>query len=1172
MRIDELRLMAFGPFTDLTLNLSGGQQGFHLIYGANEAGKSSALRALRYLLYGIPERSTDNFIHPYSKMRLGATIRSSKGRVSEFVRRKGRVNTLRTADDDSILEETELQQHLSGVNADLFATMFGIGHEDLVQGGQDIIRGGGEVGRLVFSAGSGIVNLREFQNEIQEKADQLFRPSGQKQKINRALSRLKNNRKELREAQLPGQEWVKHDELLRAALARKDIVETELIAQQKKLSRFQRIREALPLIAKRRVLTAELKNYASVALLPQDFPGKRRELLTALGIADKGKTQALNNIESTEQVISELNIIPGLLDNADLIEELHRELGIQRKASKDRVKLETRRDTLQGEAKEILRNLRDDLTLEEAEKLRIKRPETVRIQELSVKYERLITRIEDTREKLPELIQEIDQLDKVLGSLKKPQPLDNLPMALKEALEYGPLEKQNKSDLYEIQSALKTISQAIVKLGFADISVKELECLSVPSIETIQFFENRFDSADRQAHEIGTEIKKARNALSEAERQIEAHRLEQEVPTEIDLQKAREIRNHGWQLISRKLKDEPAPEKELQDYIKTAPGSTNIAETFETNLQQADVIADRLRREADRVAAKARLLVDQTSGREHLQQLEKDLEAVEKEKHAITDEWLKEWQHVGITPRTPREMERWIQDFHALIQKAKDMDVRRTKAEALKQDIETHRTKLIQGIETLSRAEDLEKISLSNLITHAQTIIDDETKLLQKLEQFKRDKTLKEKELAAAKSRLKTNEQELKQWQTQWECAVAPIGLEAEALPGQATAVMEELKSLFDKLKDAKILQKRIYGIDRDTEDFRRKVNSLVEVIAIDLTARPADEAALELQHRLKQSRDSLSKKETLNKQLEKEQERVTQATEEIMQIDAELQSMRKEAFCERIDQLPEAEKRSDTRRQIEADLKATDQNLLQLSAGATLDEFLKEAAAIDPDGIVGEIERLDGEIQNLDHEKSGLDQTIGSERTELSKMDGSARAADLAEEIQILLGGLENDIENYARLKIATKVLSMAIERYREKSEGPILKNASALFKQITGGSFEGIRAEYDDKGQPVIVGVRQKAKEIVSVEGMSDGTTDQLYLALRLAGLEIYLETNEPIPFIVDDILIKFDNDRAMATLRALADVSLKTQVLFFTHHRHLVELADKHINSSILFHHTL
>jgi uncharacterized protein YhaN len=90
--------------------------------------------------------------------------------------------------------------------------------------------------------------------------------------------------------------------------------------------------------------------------------------------------------------------------------------------------------------------------------------------------------------------------------------------------------------------------------------------------------------------------------------------------------------------------------------------------------------------------------------------------------------------------------------------------------------------------------------------------------------------------------------------------------------------------------------------------------------------------------------------------------------------------------------------------------------------------------------------------------------------------------------------------------------------------------------------------------------------------VEGMSDGTADQIYLALRLAGLEMYMGNNEPIPFIVDDILIKFDNDRAAATLKVLAKISEKTQLIFFTHHHHLVQLAENHIHPSMLFHHSL
>jgi len=91
-------------------------------------------------------------------------------------------------------------------------------------------------------------------------------------------------------------------------------------------------------------------------------------------------------------------------------------------------------------------------------------------------------------------------------------------------------------------------------------------------------------------------------------------------------------------------------------------------------------------------------------------------------------------------------------------------------------------------------------------------------------------------------------------------------------------------------------------------------------------------------------------------------------------------------------------------------------------------------------------------------------------------------------------------------------------------------------------------------------------------TVEGMSDGTADQLYLALRLASLEKYMENSEPLPFVVDDILIRFDDERSAAALQVLAQLANRTQVIFFTHHRHLAELAEASIESSVLFEHVL
>jgi uncharacterized protein YhaN len=80
---------------------------------------------------------------------------------------------------------------------------------------------------------------------------------------------------------------------------------------------------------------------------------------------------------------------------------------------------------------------------------------------------------------------------------------------------------------------------------------------------------------------------------------------------------------------------------------------------------------------------------------------------------------------------------------------------------------------------------------------------------------------------------------------------------------------------------------------------------------------------------------------------------------------------------------------------------------------------------------------------------------------------------------------------------------------------------------------------------------------------DGLSEGTRDQLFLALRLATLVTGLESGaESMPLVVDDILLTFDDERSAATLELLAELGRRMQIVFLTHHRRLVELAEQSV----------
>lgn len=262
---------------------------------------------------------------------------------------------------------------------------------------------------------------------------------------------------------------------------------------------------------------------------------------------------------------------------------------------------------------------------------------------------------------------------------------------------------------------------------------------------------------------------------------------------------------------------------------------------------------------------------------------------------------------------------------------------------------------------------------------------------------------------------------------------------------------------------------------------------------------------------------------------------------------------------------------KSRKKRQLQKNLDNLDQELARNGDGQSIVELEKEADESEIDAIEGELEKISLELKELQAKRDSLRDQRQTFQYEINAKDGSATAANASEEAEEHLATMVSSAEQYLRLQIATLILKQRIEDYRKKNQAPVLARAGKLFSRLTSGSYANLRDELDDGGKPILFGVRPNDEE-VAVEGMSDGTRDQLYLALRIAALEQHLSKGEPMPFIVDDILIGFDDNRTRVCLEVLAELAVRTQVLLFTHHRRVLELANDMDAKAGIFPHEL
>ncbi|MCY4609091.1 MAG: AAA family ATPase [bacterium] len=1141
MRVCRLDLLRYGHFSNRSLEFPEGGHDFHIILGANEAGKSTSRNALEDALFGIPQRSTFGFRHGYRDMMVGALI-EHEGRSLEFRRRKGKSNTLLDIDGQAIAPDA-LRFFLGGADRNFLERMFSLSHERLRKSGQELSDPRSETAAMIFGAATGTEEIAIHIRAMKEEAGTLFTPRKTAGKpFYQLVDRLNDATAALGEATVTGDDWQRAGEEAHEARTALEDLRRQRADLHQARERLSRIQLVYPDLMRKKEVLATLAGLGDVQPFADDVLEVLDSAEREVSRHDAQLEQLEHQIAGERERVVSITIDGALPENAREITDLDQR----------RIQLQPEREDLPKRRRELadveqrLRNRAGDLGLEDAEAWRMPAPHIVaRLRELSDEWIRLGHVRDLARQQARDAGERARILDERLQEMGPEVDVGPLQAAL-EATDRSP-DPQTAREIAEREHReLASRSETLIRPLLSLVGdVDRLAGLWAPPLERVQELRDGLKQAVDRLEDCRKELASVERNLAERQAQRESLIVAGEIVSAEEIEALRRTRDQRLETV-----------RTCMISGRAGVASDPVGDLAEA-IRQADEAADRRFSTARTVAR----LEEIASAMEGLEAGRATLGA-ERDEHdrrlcTLRDAWNDLLRDLPGDPLDPDAMVKWLNDRQVALQALEEERKAARTVAALAAAERQARDLLIAeaatlGMETHGLDARPFNVVRSLAAAHCDALKDRNRKradLARDLEEARRE----EREKASVLAR---EEADLSSLGETWRTATE--GIDVLESPDQAVdrlRIIEEMRGDMDRA--AELGERRIGKIERDLEAFATRVGTLVETVAEDPGERDVDTIVRDLARRLSEELAKQDRLERMNESLAQRERELEEIRHAKREAEFTIRDLMARAGVESVGDLRREIARSNEAKRLKSEADRLTESLAKNGGGRSQRELEDEARDVDPDRLGAEIASISDTLQQLDEP---IDKAALAEREAaaiLESIGGGDAAIAAAWDRQAILAELEELSARYVRAQTGLRLLQWAVDRYRAEQQAPLLKRASTLFAILTQGSFSGLGLLYDEKDQAVLAGTRADGSE-VDVTGMSDGTVDQLWLALRLAAIDGWLEGNSALPFIADDLFVNFDDERAGAGLGALHHLAGACQVLVFTHHAHLVGLA--------------
>ena len=470
----------------------------------------------------------------------------------------------------------------------------------------------------------------------------------------------------------------------------------------------------------------------------------------------------------------------------------------------------------------VIADPRIEHVLKVGEQLRLTRTQKAAIANLVGERARLVGELAQIDAKISELASQLDDAQADMDKLAPPMETGPLDDSLRQARDQGDLDRILEDTSNRLVAAEHEAARALSQLPVWTGLLESLAAACVPAVETIDRFEAEFARIAGEQEQRRAERRSTVAEQAEAEAALEHLRQTAgTVPTEDDLGQVRALRDRLWRLIRRAWETNclPTPDDvgmllELQQATAISPAS--LADAFERLASQADSHADRLRREAGRVAQQATSLASLLKARQQLEFLEIQEKELLQRDEMVRSQWTAAWVSLGIEPLSPREMRGWLQLRKDLLKQAAEVQDLRTEQKGLEEKHVLHRQRLSQCLQALGCPSCQEDKSLTTLRERAETELKRFTEVEVKRNTLIESIIKLKRQLEAAHAQGQVLQQRLETWRGRWVLAMAPLSLVSDVATEEAAEVVNQAMDLQARIKEARDSQRRIAALRQE--------------------------------------------------------------------------------------------------------------------------------------------------------------------------------------------------------------------------------------------------------------------------------------------------------------------------------------------------------------------